>query len=373
MRLIVGIVFCAVFSMATANAQTTQSNPKKPINPRQSKPKSKPAAPAAPASSAAPATTYELPTVPKSEEAQGSQNYKCRVVVMNSKKETFSISKEGLEAESIEGAQKACYSPDGTFEGYIGSCIDITERKMLEEELRKSIRQREEFLSIASHELKTPLTSLGLQIQILQHVCSGTEDLNQLRGHIGPMMEVADRQLRHMSDLIEKLLDISRIESGNFKMELRPSDLVQIATEVAERLSVIAHQADCSIQVAGEKSLIGNWDRSRILQVVSNLISNAIKYASGSKIEVNIRQEGTTAVLEVSDQGPGIEPTSLQRIFEKFHRALDTTHAGGLGLGLFVVRQIVQSHGGTVSAENLTPKGARFRVDLPLAGVEASI
>jgi len=258
------------------------------------------------------------------------------------------------------------YAPDGTFEGYIGSCIDITERKMLEDELRKSIHLREEFLSIASHELKTPLTSLSLQIQVFRHLFQKTDDLNKIRDSVPPMIDVADRQLRHMADLIEKFLDISRIETGNFNMDMAEMDLVRTIAEISERLTPIANQAGCTLTYCGPDSLYGFWDRARMEQVVSNLLTNAIKYAAKSAIEIRLRADKKTAVLEVEDHGAGIPSEVHSRIFEKFFCGSPGGNTGGLGLGLFAVREIVLAHGGTISAMNGPEHGAIFRVELPL-------
>jgi len=257
------------------------------------------------------------------------------------------------------------YSPNRVFEGYIGSCIDITERKTLEDELRKAVRVREEFLSIASHELKTPLTSLNLQVQMLQYLFNETKDFEKIAEQIPPMMTVARRQIRLMADLIEKLLDISRIESGTFSLEFAKMDLYETVKDVVQQLTDLAEQAQCPITVTG-KALIGKWDGGRIGEVISNLIMNAVKYAAGSPVAVRIQAKDNTAILEVEDQGPGINEDDLQKVFEKFHRGSQSKNAGGLGLGLFIVKQIVEGHGGRISAQKGASKGTLFRVVLPL-------
>lgn len=258
------------------------------------------------------------------------------------------------------------YSPEGSFAGYIGSCIDITERKILEEELRKTIHLREEFLSIASHELKTPLTSLGLQVQIFHHLLKSAPSVPDLNQQMEPMMEIAERQLRHMAQLVETLLDISRIESGKFRLDRAEMNFSQSVRETLDRMRALARQAGCEIKVDAPESLVGTWDRARVEQVLSNLLSNAIKYAPGKPIQVRLIQEPELVVLEVEDQGPGVDSSISQSIFEKFHRGSHDKNPGGLGLGLFIVRQIVHAHSGKVSVHPGSLKGAVFRVELPL-------
>jgi PAS domain S-box-containing protein len=261
------------------------------------------------------------------------------------------------------------FSTDNRFEGYIGSCIDITERKMIEDELRKSIRLREDFLSIASHELKTPLTSLSLQIQMFQVLFQNTQDLNHIADKVPPMMAVAERQLRQMAEMIEKMLDISRIEHGNFKLEPEATDLAKVARDTVTRLEVMAKQFGCRLVVSAE-SVVGLWDPSRLAQVISNLVMNSIRYAGGTEIDVRVEKDGNRAVIEVEDQGPGIPKDILHTIFDKFYRGTTTQNPGGLGLGLFIVKQIVNSHGGKVEAHNKIGQGVIFRVELPLKPAE---
>lgn len=261
----------------------------------------------------------------------------------------------------------ARYSPDGVFEGYIGSCTDITERKVLEEELRKTIHLREEFLSIASHELKTPLTSLGLQIHIFEHLLKERKSWEELNTQLPPMMNIAQRQLRHMADLVEKLLDISRIETGNFTMQTDLMDLAETVNEIIAQMHELARQAGCDITLSSEGPVTGHWDRPRIEQVISNLLNNAIKYAPGKPIAIHLEAANGNVVMEVEDQGPGIPVDLHQSIFEKFHRGASDRNPGGLGLGLFIVKQIVQGHGGSISVQNGAKGGTRFRVELPMS------
>jgi signal transduction histidine kinase len=177
----------------------------------------------------------------------------------------------------------------------------------------------------------------------------------------------AARSSERLVDLIEALLDVSRIATGRFELHPQRFDLAEALREVGERLRDTATQAGCELSLKIEGSLTGTWDRLRVEQVLNNLLSNAIKYAAKSPIEVSLAQEGETAVLEVRDRGPGISETAMPRIFERFERGAAMRHYGGLGLGLYVVQEIVKAHNGMVTAQNRPGGGACFTVRLPIA------
>ena len=174
------------------------------------------------------------------------------------------------------------------------------------------------------------------------------------------------RSSGRLTELVETLLDVSRLATGKFELQPQPLELTETVSEVVDRLRAAANQAGCELTAQLKGPLIGTWDRLRIEQVLNNLLSNAIRYAAGAPLEVSLFQEGDTAVLEVSDRGPGIPEEALPRIFERFERASEIRHHGGLGLGLYVVRQIVQAHKGKVTVKNRPGGGACFTVRLPL-------
>jgi signal transduction histidine kinase len=149
-------------------------------------------------------------------------------------------------------------------------------------------------------------------------------------------------------------------------LTLERFDLVEAANEVVERLREMATNDGCEIVLRAPGSLLGTWDRLRIEQALTNVVSNAIKYASGKPIEVLVSTQGTDARLDVQDQGPGIPEAALGRIFERFERATSSRHYGGMGLGLYVTRQIVEAHGGRVTANNLPGGGASISMRLPV-------
>ncbi len=264
------------------------------------------------------------------------------------------------------------FYPDGSLREWAGTIADITERKQASEErerilgeLAGAVRARDEFLSVASHELKTPLTPLNLKLQLLARaVGAGGVTAERLLGDI----EVLCRQVKRLADLVNDLLDVSRLSAGRLVLDLEQVDLSAVVREVASQFEPQAAKAGCRLEFQMEERVVGHWDRLRLEQVVVNLLSNAIKYGAGSPVHVRVEADGERARLLVRDEGIGIEPEHLERIFGKFERAVSERHYGGLGLGLYITRQVVEVLGGTVSAESRPEQGASFRVELPLRG-----
>ena len=260
----------------------------------------------------------------------------------------------------------------GALIGYAKITRDLTERRQLEEErvrlahAQEAVRLRDEFLSLASHELKTPLTVLQLQLEALREQI-GSHDPATLA-----KLDRADRARRRLTELVEALLDVARIVTGQFSLHLEQADAADIVATAVDRLHETAAVAGCALSISADHA-IGTWDRSRIDQVVTNLVSNAIRHAAGSPIAVSVARDAGDVVIEVRDTGPGLPEGQLSRIFERFERGASMRHFGGLGLGLYVVRQITEAHGGTVTAENTTGGGARFTVRLPLAATSPDL
>jgi PAS domain S-box-containing protein len=254
----------------------------------------------------------------------------------------------------------------GKLIGYTKVLRDLTQLHQLEGErmrlvqAEEAIRLRDEFLSIASHELKTPLTALQLQVQGLQHKMRG------LNPDLATRLARATRAGQRLADLIETLLDVSRIATGRFELRRECFDLAETVDEVIDRLRESAARAGCEVRAQTTPGLVGQWDRLRIEQVLTNLLSNAFKYGHGHPVEVALNRTGAEVALLVADHGPGIAEADLVRIFGRFERAVSMRHFGGLGLGLYVAQQIVEAHGGTVEAQNAPEGGARFTVRLRL-------
>jgi len=164
---------------------------------------------------------------------------------------------------------------------------------------------------------------------------------------------------------VDALLDVSRLTQGRLALTWEELDLTEVVREVAERFAQQAAKAGCELKVVAEERVVGRWDRLRLEQVVTNLLSNALKYGAGRPVHVEVEGESERAVLAVRDEGIGIEPEHLERIFGKFERAVSGRHYGGLGLGLYITRQIVQALEGTIEVESEPGHGATFRVVLP--------
>jgi PAS domain S-box-containing protein len=229
---------------------------------------------------------------------------------------------------------------------------------------QEAIRVRDEFLSIASHELKTPLTPLQLQLDSLSAALRNPSPDGDL---LNRRLETAKRQTRRLTKLVENLLDVSRISAGRLSLERESCDLGVLAAEIVERFGADAATASCRLNVHVDQPVVGQWDRLRLEQLLSNLLANALKYGAGKPIEIEVRKEAGEARLSIADQGIGIAAEDRSRIFGRFERAVPLTHYGGLGLGLYIARQIVDAHGGSIVVDSAPGRGAIFTVRLPLA------
>jgi signal transduction histidine kinase len=232
-------------------------------------------------------------------------------------------------------------------------------------EAQLAVQLRDEFLSVASHELKTPLTPLHLKLTALSRelprCCAGDNRSEALQRHV----RVAQRQVHKMSTLINSLLDVSRLSRGKLKLEPENTDLGEVLGEVTAWFSPEAARVGSVLQVEAAAHVSGWWDRLRLEQVVTNLISNAIRYGAGRPIHARVEGVGERVRLVVRDEGIGIPPQDLERIFGKFERAVPDRHSGGLGLGLYITRSIVEAMGGCIHVHSLPGQGSTFTVELP--------
>ncbi|UQA62702.1 ATP-binding sensor histidine kinase [Polyangium aurulentum] len=239
---------------------------------------------------------------------------------------------------------------------------EVAERRAagLYREAQEAVALRDEFISVASHELRTPMTSLQLALQSAMR--TGNPEA------VAPLVARAFRQSERLSKLIDDLLDVSWIETGQLPLELGEVDLAAIVGEVTARLELDLERARCPVTIKANARVAGRWDRSRLDQVVTNLLANAIKFGPGKPITITVDGDAHIGRLRIEDQGIGIEDAQQERIFERFGRAVSANHYGGLGLGLFTCRKIVEAHGGSIRVESRLGAGAVFTVELPVAG-----
>ncbi|WP_437586188.1 AAA family ATPase [Sorangium sp. So ce1000] len=238
-------------------------------------------------------------------------------------------------------------------------------------EAQEAIERRDEFLLVASHELKTPLTSLTMQAHLLARLLPRYRRAEVAPERIDAAVQLLDRQIARLGHLVNELLDVTRLNAGQLPLARALVDLSALAREVVERMAQQLADAHCRAQLELDEAVIGRWDPSRMEQVLINLLSNAIKYGAGGPIHVVVRGLADRALLVVRDRGMGIAEADQARIFERFERAVSVRNFGGLGLGLYIVRWIVTSHGGTIRVESTPGAGAAFLVELPLQPPEA--
>jgi signal transduction histidine kinase len=233
------------------------------------------------------------------------------------------------------------------------------------EELQHAVKMRDDFMSMVSHELRTPLNTLFLQTQIRK--------MNLEKGNpaaVSPEqqrqgVERDQRQIQNMVKLIDDMLDVSRLRRGALAIWPKPTDLSLLVRRVMDGFADQAASAGCEIHLKAPPAISGVWDEFRIEQVVANVLTNATRYGPGKPIDVSVESVPGGARLTVRDQGRGIAPQDQERIFEQFERAVDKDQIPGLGLGLYITRQILAAHGGSVSVSSVPGEGATFVVNLP--------
>ena len=230
-------------------------------------------------------------------------------------------------------------------------------------ELREAVRARDEFVSIAAHELRNPMTPILLQVH---RVLAMVRRSDRCRPEIlTPQVELLERAVEEFVRRATALLDVSRIAAGNLRIEATEVNLSRVAQQVADRLVPAARMAQCAVESNLQGGVIGMWDRLAVEQIVENLLSNALKFGAGRPVRVLLRSDGLTAQLTVQDQGIGISKADRARIFERFERAVVRREHGGVGLGLWLANQLVQAMGGAIAVESAPGEGASFTVVLP--------
>jgi signal transduction histidine kinase len=228
-------------------------------------------------------------------------------------------------------------------------------------ESERAVRVRDDFLRMASHELRTPITPLKLQLEGVRRAAEGHDE--KLRDRV----ERAIRQTDRLARLAEGLLDVSRLSSGRLELEIADVDLVEVVREVALQLADEASKYGSTMTVVegGPASARGRWDRARTAQALSNVLSNALKYGRGQPVEITVAESESLFSVSIRDHGVGIAREGLERIFERFERVSPSRESAGLGLGLYVAREIVRVQGGAIRVESEVGRGSTFTVELP--------
>ncbi len=227
---------------------------------------------------------------------------------------------------------------------------------------QEAIGLRDDFLAVAAHELKTPLTTLQLQVDALgRQVESACPNDAKAARRIASV----ERQLGRLTMLVASLLDVSRISAGRMVLSRETFDLREVIRTVLEQVHGRAGKTNTPLVAELPDPILGSWDRARLAQGIGNVVSNALKYGAGAPVEISLRAKSGSARLSIRDHGIGIAPKDLRRIFNRFERAVPTQNYGGLGLGLFLAREIVEAHGGSIRVSSLPGEGTEFVVELP--------
>jgi two-component system, OmpR family, sensor kinase len=248
---------------------------------------------------------------------------------------------------------------------------DTLDKDRLIEELREAVRARDEFVAIAAHELRNPMTPILMQVHNL--ITAARDPLRCRLEVLGPRLDLLEHAVRDFVRRSTTLLDVSRIAAGNLRIEPSKVDLSEIARGVVDRAEPAARLARSRLEADLQDGVVGMWDRLALEQVVENLLSNALKFGAGKPVTLTLRSDGQAAQLAVGDRGIGISEADRARIFQRFERAVTQREHGGFGVGLWLANQLVVAMGGTIDIESTPGEGATFLVRLPLGTAGADL
>lgn len=244
---------------------------------------------------------------------------------------------------------------------------DFTNEKKMELDLSSAVKARDEFLSVASHELKTPLTAMKLQAQIIQRDIERNNPRVFEKEKITRFYDQTFKQVNRLNRLVDDMLDVSKIQLGKLRFRKEPADLKLLLKEVMERMDSYFKNSESGIPTIEYKGsdFQGSWDAFRIEQVMNNLFTNAIRYGNGKPFSVTLEGTLEHVIFTVADHGQGINPKDQKIIFEQFERGSEHGPVEGMGLGLFITKKIVEGHGGIISLKSIEGEGSTFTVVLP--------
>lgn len=274
----------------------------------------------------------------------------------------------------------AIRKPNGEFIQSVTLIENVTERRVAEDlrdklfiqekearmEAQRAVLIRDEFLSIASHELKTPLTVLMMQTQLINRLLEQDRLQNLSKEKQMELIQSSLHQLERFSNLINDLLDVTRISEGSLSLKRVKINLYELVQKLLPRLQSELVESGSTINLSGDSEVVGEWELLPVEQVILNLLRNAIKFGLGKEINIHISMKGIMAVMTVEDHGLGIFIEDQKRIFDCFERGVSSKSFGGLGLGLYISRQFIEAHGGTINVESQQNLGSTFIVELPM-------
>jgi signal transduction histidine kinase len=238
-------------------------------------------------------------------------------------------------------------------------------------ELQHSLNMREEFMSLVAHEMRTPLNTLFLEVQVRLSQLAKNNLAIFTPENLQKMLGRSERQLKSMMRLIEDMLDVSRIKNGKLSIQPQGADLSLLVRQLAEDLTPLAKESEVEFVLQIDSEVQGHWDAFRIEQIIINLLTNAVRYGKGKPVHVTLAMEGEHAVIKVADQGVGIAEHEQKKIFEAFERSGDNEVKAGLGLGLYISRKLAEAHAGEISVVSQKNQGSTFTLRLPLKSVAA--